>query len=39
VLDGLVLVDLRQTDPSVLARYMRMDGAAAFRRYHGMEAT
>jgi putative hemolysin len=36
VLDGLVLVDLRQTDPSVLARYMGKDGVEAFRRYHGL---
>jgi putative hemolysin len=34
VLDGLVLVDLRNTDPSVLARYMGKDESAAFRRYH-----
>ena len=34
VLDGLVLVDLRQTDPVALARYMGKDGVAAFRRYH-----
>jgi putative hemolysin len=36
VLDGLVLVDLRQTDPIVLARYMGKDGIAGFRRYHGL---
>jgi len=36
VLDGLVLVDLRLTDPGVLARYMGKDGVAAFRRYHGL---
>ena len=39
VLDGLVLVDLRQTDPAVLARYMGKDGAAAFQRYHGTSRT
>ena len=36
VLDGLVLVDLRQTDPVALARYMGKDGVAAFRRYHSL---
>jgi hypothetical protein len=36
VLDGLVLVDLRQTDASVLARYMGKTGVEAFRRYHGL---
>jgi putative hemolysin len=36
VLDGLVVVDLRQTDPSVLSRYMGKDKTAAFRRYHGL---
>ena len=33
-LDGLVLVDLRQTDPVVLERYMGKDGVAAFREQH-----
>jgi putative hemolysin len=36
VLDGLVVVDLRQTEPSVLERYMGREGAAAFRRCHGV---
>jgi putative hemolysin len=36
VLDGLVLVDLRQTDPAALARYMGKNGVEAFRRYHGV---
>ena len=36
VLDGLVLVDLRSTDPAALARYMGKDGVERFRRYHGM---
>jgi putative hemolysin len=36
VLDGLVLVDLRETDPVVLARYMGRDGVKAFQRYHGI---
>ena len=39
VLDGLVVVDLRQTDPAVLARYMGREAAAAFRTFHGLSAT
>ena len=35
VVDGLVIVDLRQTDPSVLERYMGKEGYASFRRFHG----
>ncbi len=38
VLDGFVLVDLRESNPTVLARYMGQDGLAAFQRYHGMSA-
>jgi len=34
VLDGLVVVDLRETEPTVLERYMGGQGVAAFRRYH-----
>ena len=34
VLDGLVLVDLRQTDSTVLDRYMGRENAATFRRFH-----
>jgi hypothetical protein len=34
VLDGLVVVDLRETDPAVLERYMGREGVVAFRRYH-----
>jgi len=34
VVDGLVIVDLRQTDPSVLERYMGKDGYESFRRFH-----
>jgi putative hemolysin len=34
VLDGLVVVDLRQTEPAVLERYMGRESAAAFRRIH-----
>lgn len=37
VLDGLVFVDLRQTDPVVLERYMGKDGVAAFQRYHEID--
>ena len=37
VIDGLVIVDLRQTDAAVLERYMGKDGSAAFRRFHGLE--
>jgi hypothetical protein len=36
VLDGLVVVDLRQTEASVLERYMGREGATAFRRCHGL---
>ncbi|MGO9085819.1 MAG: lysophospholipid acyltransferase family protein [Candidatus Sulfotelmatobacter sp.] len=34
VLDGLVVVDLRQTDPAVLERYMGRESAARFRQLH-----
>ena len=34
VVDGLVIVDLRQTDPAVLERYMGKEGFAGFRRFH-----
>jgi putative hemolysin len=34
-LDGLIMVDLRVTDPRVLARYMGAEGAKAFLAYHG----
>jgi len=36
VVDGLVIVDLRHTDPSVLDRYMGKDGNAAFRAFHNL---
>ena len=36
-LDGLVVVDLRASEPRVLARYMGQEGAAAFFAYHGAE--
>ncbi|MGB8060656.1 MAG: GNAT family N-acyltransferase [Candidatus Sulfotelmatobacter sp.] len=38
VLDGLVVVDLHQTDPAVLDRYMGREAAATFRRIHGLTA-
>jgi putative hemolysin len=34
VVDGLVIVDLRQTDPAVLDRYMGKEGYASFRCFH-----
>jgi putative hemolysin len=37
VVDGLVIVDLRETDPQVLERYMGREGYAAFRRFHRMD--
>jgi putative hemolysin len=37
VLDGLVVVDLRQTDPLVLERYMGREAVHEFRHYHGLE--
>jgi putative hemolysin len=37
VVDGLVIVDLRQTAPQILERYMGKEGYAAFRRFHKMD--
>jgi len=37
VVDGLVIVDLRQTEPSVLERYMGKEGYAGFRRFHHLD--
>ncbi|MFI5113753.1 MAG: lysophospholipid acyltransferase family protein [Terriglobales bacterium] len=37
VVDGLVIVDLRATDPQVLERYMGKEGYAGFRRFHKMD--
>ena len=34
VLDGLVVVDLRQTEPAVLERYMGRESATRFRKLH-----
>jgi hypothetical protein len=36
VLDGFVLVDLRQTDPTLLRRYMGEAGTQAFMSYYGL---
>ncbi len=35
VLDGLIMVDLTQTDPAVLARYMGREASADFLAFHG----
>jgi len=35
--DGLVVVDLRASDPRALARYMGEEGVVAFLAYHGTE--
>ncbi|MCI0513524.1 lysophospholipid acyltransferase family protein [candidate division KSB1 bacterium] len=37
VVDGLILVDLTQTDPSILERYMGQEGLAKFLAYHQMQ--
>ena len=37
VLDGLVVVDLRRTEPAVLERYMGREGAARFRQVHAAQ--
>jgi putative hemolysin len=39
VLDGLVVVDLRATDPGVLERYVGKDGILAFQSYHGLNSS
>jgi putative hemolysin len=38
-LDGLVLVDLRQTEPDILDRYMGKTGATRFLEFHGAAHT
>ena len=38
VLDGLVVVDLRKTEPAMLERYMGREAAARFRQIHGTQA-
>jgi putative hemolysin len=37
VLDGLVVVDLRRSEPTVLERYMGRESAALFRQKHGLQ--
>jgi putative hemolysin len=39
VLDGLVVVDLRHTDPTVLERYMGKESAMKFRSIHRLAVT
>jgi len=39
VVDGLVIVDLRQTDSGVLERYMGKQGAANFRAFHRLSSS
>ncbi len=39
VLDSLVVVDLRQTEPAVLERYMGREGATRFRHVHAAATT
>jgi putative hemolysin len=36
VLDGLIVVDLRKTEPAVLERYMGREAALAFRQRHSL---
>jgi putative hemolysin len=38
VLDGLVLVDLRKSDPALLARYMGEEELTSFRSYQGLQS-
>jgi putative hemolysin len=38
VLDGLLMVDLREAKPELLARYLGKEGAAAFLKRHGVDA-
>ena len=38
VLDGLLLVDLREAKPELLARYLGKEGAADFLRLHAGDA-
>jgi hypothetical protein len=35
VVDGLIRVDLRETDPRILQKYMGREEAQAFINYHG----
>ena len=36
VLDGLIMVDVRQIEPTMLARYMGKSGTMRFRAYHAL---
>ena len=36
-LDGLILVDLRKTDPKVLVHYMGAESEAVFRAHHHLD--
>jgi len=38
VVDSLVILDLRQTDPAILERHMGKEGMASFRHVHNMDA-
>jgi hypothetical protein len=38
VLDGLIMVDLRRIEPTLLARYMSKAGITAFRAYHSLDS-
>lgn len=37
VVDGLVILDLRQTNPVILERYMGKEALAGFRRFHRLD--
>jgi putative hemolysin len=37
-LDSLIMVDLRQIEPTILARYMGKSGMKAFRAYHALDS-
>ena len=37
-LDGLIMVDLREVEETVMARYMGQEGTTAFRAYHALDA-
>jgi len=38
VLDGLIMVDIRQIEPALLTRYMGRSGTMAFRAYHALDS-
>lgn len=38
VVDGLIMVDLTQTDPRLLAKYMGENACKAYLRHHGMDS-